>query len=181
MNKRRRLTGTVKSNKMDKTVIVEVGRTFKHPLYQKVVRSVKAYKAHDEIGCNVGDKVVIVESAPISKTVTWTVEKIVKVEIRQESMEAVAEAIEMAEGLAAEEAEILEEIDEVLEDATEEELEEAAEIVVDETEEELEEAAEIVEDATVEELEEAVEIVEDATEEELEEAAEIVEDEEGAA
>lgn len=154
MNKRRRLTGTVKSNKMDKTVIVEVGRTYKHPLYQKVVRSVKAYKAHDELDCNVGDKVVIVETAPISKTVTWSVEKIVQVEIRQESMEAVAEAIEMAEELAAEEAEI---------------------------EEALEEAVEIVEEETEEVLEEAAEIVEDETEEVLEEAAEIVEDEEGAA
>ena len=126
MNKRRRLTGTVKSNKMDKTVIVEVTRTYQHPLYHKVVRSVKAYKAHDEIGCNVGDKVAIVESAPISKTVTWVVENIVKVEIRQESVEAVEEAIEQAEELAAEEAAI------VLEDAIEEEIEEIAEIVEDE-------------------------------------------------
>ena len=126
MNKRRRLTGTVKSNKMDKTVIVEVTRTFQHPLYHKVVRSVKAYKAHDEIGCNVGDKVVIVESAPISKTVTWVVESLVKVEIRQETMEAVEAAIEKAEELAAEEAAI------VLEDAIEEEFEEIAEIVEDE-------------------------------------------------
>lgn len=126
MNKRRRLTGTVKSNKMDKTVIVEVTRTFQHPLYHKVVRSVKAYKAHDEIGCNVGDKVIIVESAPISKTVTWVVESLVKVEIRQETMEAVEAAIEKAEELAAEEAAI------VLEDAIEEEFEEIAEIVEDE-------------------------------------------------
>ena len=119
MNKRRRLTGTVKSNKMDKTVIVEVTRTFQHPLYHKVVRSVKAYKAHDEIGSNVGDKVVIVESAPISKTVTWVVKKIVKVEIRQESIEAVEEAIEKAEELAAEE---IEDTAVVLEDAIEEEV-----------------------------------------------------------
>ena len=126
MNKRRRLTGTVKSNKMDKTVIVEVTRTFQHPLYHKVVRSVKAYKAHDEIGCNVGDKVIIVESAPISKTVTWVVESLVKVEIRQETMEAVEAAIEKAEELAAEEAAI------VLEDAIEKEIEEIAEIVEDE-------------------------------------------------
>jgi small subunit ribosomal protein S17 len=111
---------------MDKTVIVEVTRTFQHPLYHKVVRSVKAYKAHDEIGCNVGDKVIIVESAPISKTVTWVVESLVKVEIRQETMEAVEAAIEKAEELAAEEAAI------VLEDAIEEEIEEIAEIVEDE-------------------------------------------------
>lgn len=119
MNKRRRLTGTVKSNKMDKTVIVEVTRTYQHPLYHKVVRSVKAYKAHDEIGCNVGDKVVIVESAPISKTVTWVVENIVKVEIRQETIEAIEEAIEKAEELAAEK---VEETAVIIEDAIEEEV-----------------------------------------------------------
>jgi small subunit ribosomal protein S17 len=129
MNKRRRLTGTVKSNKMDKTVIVEVTRTYQHPLYHKVVRSVKAYKAHDEIGCNVGDKVVIVESAPISKTVTWVVESIVKVETRQESIEAIEAAIEKAEDLAAEESE---DTVEIFEDGIEEELEEVAEIVEDE-------------------------------------------------
>ena len=132
MNKRRRLTGTVKSTKMDKTVIVEVTRTFQHPLYHKVVRSVKAYKVHDEIGCNVGDKVVIVESAPISKTVHWVVESIVMVEIRQESLEAVEEAIEKAEELAVEEAELLDEAAVVVEDAIEEELEEIADIVEDE-------------------------------------------------
>ena len=43
MNKRRRLTGTVKSNKIDKTAIVEVTRTYQHPLYHKVVRSANAY------------------------------------------------------------------------------------------------------------------------------------------
>ena len=132
MNKRRRLTGTVKSNKMDKTVIVDVTRTFQHPLYHKVVRSVKAYKVHDEIGCNVGDKVVIVESAPISKTVRWVVESIVMVEIRQESLEAVEEAIEKAEELAVEEADLLDEAAVVVEDAIEEELEEIADIVEDE-------------------------------------------------
>lgn len=118
MNKRRRLTGTVKSNKMDKTVIVEVARTFQHPLYHKVVRNMKVYKAHDEIGCNIGDKVVIVESAPISKTVSWVVEKVLMVEIRQESIEAVEEAIIKAEELAAEELleDAIEEITEVVED-----------------------------------------------------------------
>jgi len=99
MNKRRRLTGVVKSNKMTKTVIVEVSRTYQHPLYHKVVRSTKAYKAHDELGCNVGDEVVIVESAPISATVRWNVEKIVKVEVRQEGVESTSEAIEEVEEL----------------------------------------------------------------------------------
>ena len=117
MNNRRRLTGIVTSNKMDKTVIVDVTRTYQHPLYHKVVRGVKSYKAHDELGCNVGDTVVIVETAPYSKTVTWNVEKIAKVEIRLESMEAVGEAIAKAEELLAEEAaEAAENVEEAIEE-----------------------------------------------------------------
>ena len=115
MNKRRRLTGVVKSNKMTKTVIVEVSRTYQHPLYHKVVRSTKAYKAHDELGCNVGDEVVIVESAPISATVRWVVEEIVKVEIRQEGVESTSEAIEEVEELIEAEA-VAEEVEEELEE-----------------------------------------------------------------
>ena len=93
MNNRRRLIGTVKSNKMDKTVKVEVARTFQHPLYHKVVRGTNTLVAHDEIGCNVGDKVRIVECAPISRTKRWVVEEIIKVEVRQEGeMDAIAAA-----------------------------------------------------------------------------------------
>ena len=83
MNKRRRLTGVVKSNKMTKTVIVEVSRTYQHPLYHKVVRSSKIYKAHDELNARVGDKVSIVECAPISATKHWIVEKTIKAEVRE--------------------------------------------------------------------------------------------------
>lgn len=91
MNNRRRLVGTVASNKMQKTVVVEVSRTFRHPLYHKVVRVSKMYKAHDELNCNVGDKVRIVESKPISKTKRWVVEEIMQVEIRKEDeLEAIA-------------------------------------------------------------------------------------------
>ena len=54
MNTRRRLTGIVTSNKMMKTVIVEVSRSFRHPLYEKVVHSAKKYKVHDELDCQVG-------------------------------------------------------------------------------------------------------------------------------
>jgi len=133
MNKRRRLTGTVKSNKMDKTVIVEVTRTYQHPLYHKVVRSAKAYKAHDELGCNVGDKVVIVESKPISKTVNWVVEKIVRLELRQEGVESVEEAIEEVETLVAEaEEELVEAVEEIAaldEELVEEIVEDLAEVV----------------------------------------------------
>ncbi len=78
MNKRRRLTGVVISDKMEKTVVVQVSRTFRHPLYKKVVSVQKKYKAHDELGARVGDQVRIVESRPISKTKHWVVEAIVR-------------------------------------------------------------------------------------------------------
>ncbi|MDY6873114.1 MAG: 30S ribosomal protein S17 [Chloroflexota bacterium] len=84
MNNRRRLVGTVISNKMQKTAVVEVERVFRHPLYQKVVRSARSLKAHDELGVNPGDKVRILESKPISRTKRWVVEEILRVEERSE-------------------------------------------------------------------------------------------------
>jgi small subunit ribosomal protein S17 len=78
MNNRRRITGFVTSNAMQKTVVVEISRTYRHPLYQKVVNSRKRVMAHDELGCQVGDQVQIVESRPISKNVCWVVEQIVR-------------------------------------------------------------------------------------------------------
>jgi len=82
MNERRRITGVVTSNKMQKTVVVEIKRTFRHPLYGKVVHLSKRVKAHDEIGCQVGDQVQIVESRPISREKHWVVEAIVKRETK---------------------------------------------------------------------------------------------------
>ena len=82
MNNRRRMTGVVTSNKMTKTVVVEISRKFRHPLYRKVVHSSKRVKAHDEIGCQIGDQVQIVESRPLSRDKHWVVENIVKKEIR---------------------------------------------------------------------------------------------------
>jgi small subunit ribosomal protein S17 len=82
MNDRRRITGVVTSNKMIKTVVVEIGRTFRHPLYRKVVHLSKRVKAHDELGCQIGDQVQIVESRPLSRDKRWVVESIVKHEIR---------------------------------------------------------------------------------------------------
>jgi small subunit ribosomal protein S17 len=71
---RKRLTGVVTSDKMDKTVVVAVTRTGRHPIYGKVVRVVKKYKAHDENnGCRVGDTVQIIESKPISRHKRWSV------------------------------------------------------------------------------------------------------------
>jgi small subunit ribosomal protein S17 len=82
MNNRRRMTGVVTSNKMTKTVVVEITRVYRHPLYRKVVHSSKRVKAHDEIGCQIGDHVQIVESRPMSRDKRWVVENVIKKEIR---------------------------------------------------------------------------------------------------
>ena len=69
----RTLTGTVTSDKMDKTVTVLVERRVKHPLYSK------KYHAHDEANeCGVGDKVEIAETRPLSKTKSWKVTRILE-------------------------------------------------------------------------------------------------------
>ena len=73
----RTLQGTVTSSKMQKTVTVLVVRKVKHPLYGKYVVKSKKYHAHDELGCNEGDKVEIAECAPISKTKSWPVTKVI--------------------------------------------------------------------------------------------------------
>ena len=74
---RRQLVGRVASNKMDKTIVVEVERTVRHRLYGKVLRRVKKYKAHDERNeCQVGDQVRIVESRPLSREKRWRVVEI---------------------------------------------------------------------------------------------------------
>ncbi len=76
---RRQVTGTVLSNKMDKTVIVLVERLMKHGLYHKYVKRRAKYAAHDENNlCNIGDKVRIIESMPISRKKRWRVSKIVE-------------------------------------------------------------------------------------------------------
>jgi len=78
MNERRRMTGVVTSNKMMKTVVVKIDRTYRHPLYRKVVHASSKVKAHDELDCKIGDMVEIVESAPISREKAWVVESIIK-------------------------------------------------------------------------------------------------------
>ena len=92
MNERRRLTGIVTSNRMMKTVVVEVSRTYQHPLYHKVVHAKQKLKAHDELGCAIGDKVLIVECAPISKEKSWMVQSIIKREGK--TLEVAEEAVE---------------------------------------------------------------------------------------
>ncbi|MGE5220913.1 MAG: 30S ribosomal protein S17 [Omnitrophica WOR_2 bacterium] len=81
MNDRRRLTGFVTSNKMEKTVVVEISRTFRHELYKKVVHTRKHVMAHDELGCQIGDQVRIVESRPLSRRKRWVVEEILRHDI----------------------------------------------------------------------------------------------------
>lgn len=78
MNNRRRMTGVVTSNKMEKTVIVEVTRTYRHRLYKKVVHNRQRFMAHDELGSQIGDHVRIVESKPISRHKRWVVEEILR-------------------------------------------------------------------------------------------------------
>jgi small subunit ribosomal protein S17 len=73
--------GKVVSDKMDKTVVVAVTRTFQHPLYKKTVKKITKFKAHDEGNkCKTGDKVQIIESKPLSKDKRWEVIKIMESE-----------------------------------------------------------------------------------------------------
>jgi len=75
---RRQLVGTIVSNKMDKTVVVMVERLVKHPLYHKYIKRRAKFAAHDENNaCQVGDKVLITGSRPLSKTKRWRVSEIV--------------------------------------------------------------------------------------------------------
>jgi small subunit ribosomal protein S17 len=71
--------GVVVSAKMTKTVVVRVQRLVPHPLYGKRVRVSQRYRAHDEKGeCREGDRVLLIESRPLSKDKRWRVSKIVK-------------------------------------------------------------------------------------------------------
>ncbi len=76
---KKQVVGTVISDKMDKTVVVQVERMVKYPLYHKYIRRRSKFSAHDENNaCQVGDKVLIIESRPISRTKKWRVSKILK-------------------------------------------------------------------------------------------------------
>ena len=71
---KRILSGTIRKATNKKTVVVEVERTFKHPIYKKYIKRSKKYHAHDETDAlKVGDKVMIEETRPISKLKTWKV------------------------------------------------------------------------------------------------------------
>lgn len=76
---RRQVTGTVSSNKMDKTVTVEVETLVKHKLYHKFIRRRTRFLAHDEKNdCQIGDSVLITESRPLSRNKRWRVSDIIK-------------------------------------------------------------------------------------------------------
>ncbi len=76
---RKRLIGRVASDKMDKTVVVEVERLQRHRLYGKVLKRTKKYMAHDEENaCRIGDLVRIVESRPLGRRKHWVVEEIME-------------------------------------------------------------------------------------------------------
>jgi small subunit ribosomal protein S17 len=75
--KRKTLTGVVWSDKMEKTVIVMVNRLVLHPVYKKYIRKRKKVKAHDEKNeCRIGDKVLLIETRPLSKEKRWRVKEI---------------------------------------------------------------------------------------------------------
>lgn len=70
--------GMVVSNKMQKTVVVEIARRVQHPLYGKVVIRSNKFKAHDELSCDVGDRVEIMETRALSKEKRWRVTQILE-------------------------------------------------------------------------------------------------------
>jgi small subunit ribosomal protein S17 len=76
---KRTIKGIVISNKMDKTIVVRSERIVKHPVFQKYVRRHVKYMAHDEENrCQIGDKVLIVESRPLSKEKRWRIREILE-------------------------------------------------------------------------------------------------------
>lgn len=78
-NKRKIRIGKVTSNKMDKTIVVEVERRIKHKLYKKYINRRSKFKAHDEKNeCKIGDRVKIMETRPLSKEKCWRLVKILE-------------------------------------------------------------------------------------------------------
>lgn len=78
-NLRKTRIGRVVSNKMDKTIVVAVEDAYRHPLYKKIIRRTVKFKAHDENNeCNLGDRVMIMETRPLSKDKRWRLVEIVE-------------------------------------------------------------------------------------------------------
>ena len=78
-NLRKTLIGTVESNKMDKTIVVKVETAVRHPIYKKIVKRTYKLKAHDEENvCQVGDRVKVMETRPLSKDKRWRLVEVVE-------------------------------------------------------------------------------------------------------
>jgi small subunit ribosomal protein S17 len=78
-NLRKTRVGKVVSNKMDKTIVVAIADNVKHPLYKKIVKRTIRLKAHDENNeCNIGDRVEIMETRPLSKDKRWRLVSIIE-------------------------------------------------------------------------------------------------------
>ena len=78
-NLRKTRVGTVVSDKMDKTVVVAIEDSVRHPLYKKIIKRTVKFKAHDEQNaCGVGDTVEIMETRPLSKDKNWRVSRIIE-------------------------------------------------------------------------------------------------------
>jgi len=78
-NERKEREGIVTSNKMDKTIVVAIKDKAAHPLYKKTVNKTKKLKAHDENNeCGVGDRVLVMETRPLSKEKNWRLVKVVE-------------------------------------------------------------------------------------------------------
>ena len=78
-NLRKTRTGKVVSNKMDKTIVVAVVDNVKHPLYGKIVKRTYKLKAHDENNeCNIGDRMKVMETRPLSKDKRWRLVEIIE-------------------------------------------------------------------------------------------------------
>ena len=76
---RKTRVGKVVSNKMDKTIVVAIEYSVKHPLYKKIVKRTKKLKAHDEKNeCKIGDRVDIMETRPLSKDKRWRLVEIIE-------------------------------------------------------------------------------------------------------
>jgi small subunit ribosomal protein S17 len=76
---KRQVTGIIVSNKMDRTVVVQSERLVKHPLYKKYIRRRNKFLAHDQDNaCQIGDRVEISESRPLSKTKRWRVIRVIE-------------------------------------------------------------------------------------------------------
>ena len=78
-NLRKSRVGIVVSDKIDKTIVVAIEQRVKHPLYKKIIKRTKKLKAHDELNeCGIGDKVLVIETRPLSKDKCWRLEKIIE-------------------------------------------------------------------------------------------------------